>query len=437
MSGNAGLVDDASERKIGGESQTVVSPLSESELVVDPPPDGGYGWVCVASVFIVNGFTWGVTASYGIYLAYYLSANIYPDASSIDFAFIGSLNFSMAMLVAPVVTILARKFGTQTPMLIGALLLGAGYISASFARRVWQLHLSQGMLVGFGVGFVSIPSIAILSQWFEKKRSLASGIGSAGSGIGGLIFSFATQAMIQNISLTWSLRITGIIASIMNVIAALMIRNRNKAIKPPQRGFDTKLLRRYDVFLLLSWAFISMLGYITILFSLSDFARSIGLSAGKAAAVSAFLNLGTAFGRPLVGVASDYFGRMETAGVLTLVCGIMCFAVWLPATSYGVTILFVVISGAFFGVFWMTIGPICVEVAGLVELASLLSLSWMSIVLPTTFAEVIALELRRPRSGHDYLYPQVFAGSAYVVASGCMYELRRFKQKQKWREDGM
>ena len=339
----------------------------------------------------------------------------------------------MAMLVAPIVTILARKSGTQTPMLVGAMLLATGYISASFAHQIWQLYLSQGVLVGFGIGFVTIPSIAILSQWFEKWRSLASGIASAGSGIGGLIFSFATQAMIQNISLAWSLRITGIVAGTMNVIATLIIRDRNKAIKPPQLGFDTKLLRRYDILLLLSWAFISMLGYITILFSLSDFARSIGLSASKAAAVSAFLNLGTAIGRPLVGVASDYFGRMEIAGVLTLICGIMCLAVWLPATSYGVTIFFVIVSGGFFGVFWMTIGPLCVEVAGLIELPSLLSLSWMSIVLPTTFAEVIALELRRPGSGHDYLYPQIFAGLAYIMASGCMYGLQRFKRQQKWR----
>ena len=369
--------------------------------------------------------------SYGVYLAHYLSADIYPEASDIDFAFIGGLNFSMAMLIAPLVTILARRLGTQIPMLAGAVLLAAGYISASFTRRIWQLYLSQGVLVGFGIGFVSIPSIAVLSQWFEKRRSLASGIASAGSGIGGLIFSFATQAMIENVSLAWSLRITGIIAGVMNLIAALIIRNRNKAIKPPQLAFDTMLLRRYDVLLLLCWSSISMLGYITILYSLSDFARSIGLSASKAAAVSAFLNLGTAIGRPLVGVASDYFGRMETAGVLTLTCGVMCFAIWLPATSYGVTLLFVIVSGAFFGVFWMTIGPLCVEVAGLVELPSLLSLSWMSVVLPTTFAEVIALKLRRPHSGHDYLYPQIFAGLAYVVASGCMYELRRHKQNQK------
>ncbi|KAM0799815.1 MFS transporter, MCP family, solute carrier family 16, member 6 [Usnea florida] len=404
---SAVIVNNPSEPKID-ENRAIAISMNDANSATDPPPDGGYGWVCVASVFIINGFTWGIK-TYGVYLAHYLSAKIYPDASSIDFAFIGGLNFSMAMLVAPIVTILARICGTQAPMLLGAIILAAGYITASFAHRIWQLYLSQGVLVGFGVGFVSIPSIAILSQWFEKKRSLASGIGSAGSGIGGLIFSFATQAMIDNLSLAWSLRITGIIAGTMNVIAALMIRNRNKIIKPPQRGFDTKLLRRYDVLLLLSWSFISMLGYITILFSLSDFARSIGLSASKAAAVSAFLNLGTAIGRPLVGVASDYFGRMETAGVLTLICGIMCFAVWLPATSYGVTILFVIISGAFFGVFWMTIGPI-------------------------TFAEVIALELRRPVSGHDYLYPQIFAGVAYIVASGCMYELRRFTRKLKLRE---
>ena len=240
--------------------------------------------------------------------------------------------------------------------------------------------------------------------------------------------------MIQNVSLAWALRVTGIVPGVMNVIAALMIRNRNKNIKPLQRGFDTKLLRRYDVLLLLSWGFISILGYTTILFSLSDFARSIGLSANKAAAVTAFLNLGTAIGRPLIGLASDYFGRMEMAGVLTLISGIMSFAVWLPATSYGVAILFVIVGGAIFGVFWMTIGPLCVEVAGLVELPSLLSLSWMSVILPTTFGEVIALELRRPTSGRDYLYPQIFAGLAYLVASGCMYELRRVKRRQKWRE---
>ncbi|KAI9815928.1 MAG: hypothetical protein M1827_001920 [Pycnora praestabilis] len=257
------------------------------------------------------------------------------------------------MLVAPLVTIIAREYGTKIPMVIGVLFLLTGYITASFSHRIWQLYLSQGVLIGFGVGFTYVPSTVVISQWFNKKRSLVNGISSGGSGIGGLIFSFATQAMISHISLAWSYRITAIVSGIMIVIATLLIRNRNETIKPPQRGFDTRLLCRYEVILLLSWAFISMLGYITLLYSLPDFALSIGLSSTQAATVSAFLNLGTAIGRPLIGISSDYFGRFEVAGILTFVCGLSCFVIWLPAMSYGVTILFAIISGAILGVFWM------------------------------------------------------------------------------------
>ena len=28
----------------------------------DVPPDGGYGWVCVACVFMVNAHTWGLNS---------------------------------------------------------------------------------------------------------------------------------------------------------------------------------------------------------------------------------------------------------------------------------------------------------------------------------------------------------------------------------------
>lgn len=380
------VANDEREKHDGAGEPIDVVVVASAEAPPSPPPDGGYGWVCVLACFCVNAFTWGVVAvglhshlllsyhqgnpisvtltrisltdqlpyqSYGVYLSYYLSHALYPTATSTSYAFIGGLNFSIAMLLAPLITIFARHYNTRATMILGSLLLTSGFISASFATKIWHLYLSQGVLVGAGVGFVSIPCIAILPQWFDKRRSLAGGISSAGSGIGGLIFSFATQAMIENISLAWSLRITGIVVGIMNLIAALTIRNRNKAIKPPQRGFDMKLLRRYDVLLLLAWAFISMLGYITLLYSLSDFARSIGLDANQAGAITAFLNLGTAVGRPMIGVVSDRYGRMETAGLITFFCGVICFAIWLPAKSYGVTIFFAIVVGAILGVFWM------------------------------------------------------------------------------------
>lgn len=93
--------------------------------------------------------------------------------------------------------------------------------------------------------------------------------------------------------------------------------------------------------------------YITLMYSLSDFSASIGLSKSQGAAISAFLNLGTAVGRPLIGFMSDRLGRMEVAGSCTMFCGLTCLAIWIPAKVYGVVIFFAIISGAVMGVFWM------------------------------------------------------------------------------------
>jgi predicted MFS family arabinose efflux permease len=308
------------------------------------------------------------------------------------------------MLIAPLVTILTRKLGTHVIMFIGMILQCAGFISASFATRIWQLHISQGVLIGMGIGFLYIPALPILSQWFVKRRSLANGISAAGSGVGGAAFTWGTEAIIQRWGISWALRITGIISLVAQFVAISVVRDRNQAIKPSQLGFDTKLLRRYEVILLLAWAFTSMFGYVVLLFSLSDFALSIGLSRAQATDIIGLLNVGTAVGRPFIGILGDRWSRVDTAGALTLLCGLSCFAFWIPAASYGLTVFFAILCGAILGVFWMvsvtrkvvngfsvrvltsvdsqTIGPLCVEVAGIKNLQSLLSLSWASVIIP-------------------------------------------------------
>ncbi|GIZ48376.1 hypothetical protein CKM354_001143900 [Cercospora kikuchii] len=413
----------------------LITPTSTSDLnAIEPPPDGGYAWIVCLALSTTNFFTWGVAASYGVYISHYLSTSTYfPGAKPLDYALIGGLEFGVAMIISPLCTILTRELGRSYVMLTGCVVFAGGFIAASFASEIWQLYLSQGVLVGLGLGAIFIPSIQVLPQWFEKRRSLAAGITSAGSGFGGLTFSLGTNAMIEKISLGWALRITGILCLVGNVSATLLVRDRNHVVKPPQLGFATHLLKRYECLLLLCWNFLNLFGYMALLYSLSSYAvEVVGLTQAQASTLTAILNLGTGFGRPAIGFVSDRLGRIEVAACATLFNAVMIFAVWIPGHSYGVLLFFAFVSGAFIGTFWMTIGPLCAEVAGLAEVPSFLSLHWLTTVLPTTFAEVIALYLRRPKMGRwAYLHPQVFAGTMYLVASLFMFELWRVKRRDR------
>lgn len=132
---------------------------SSDQKTVDSPPNGGYGWVCVACCFWINAHTWGVNSSYGVFLAYYLQNNYYPGASALEFAFVGGLSISLALVLSPVATLTTRLYGTNVTLLIGVFFETLALIGASFTRRVWHLFLSQGICFGLGLGFLFVGSV--------------------------------------------------------------------------------------------------------------------------------------------------------------------------------------------------------------------------------------------------------------------------------------
>ena len=69
----------------------------------------------------INGGVWGILASYGVYLSYYISHDTFHGTSDLAFTFIGGINFAGAMLVAPLVNILIKKFGTNKIMYAGCM----------------------------------------------------------------------------------------------------------------------------------------------------------------------------------------------------------------------------------------------------------------------------------------------------------------------------
>lgn len=154
--------------------RTPVNPTVE-EKKVDVPPNGGYGWVCVAAVATINGHTWGLNSTYAVFLAYYLANDIFPGATPLQYAFIGGLSISQALIVSPIATLTTRRFGTRTTLFIGVAFETVSFIGASFATQIWHLFLSQGICFGWGMGFLFVGSIGIAAQWFTTHRSLANG----------------------------------------------------------------------------------------------------------------------------------------------------------------------------------------------------------------------------------------------------------------------
>ncbi|CAG8958889.1 hypothetical protein HYFRA_00012886 [Hymenoscyphus fraxineus] len=404
----------------------------QTDTTEDVPPDGGYGWVCVACIFLINAHTWGVNSSYGVFLAHYLEANTFPGATPLHYAFVGGLSISMAFVLAPLATFTTRKFGTKTALFVGVTFEMIGLLGASWATEIWHLFLTQGLAFGFGLGFLFVSSVGIIPQWFVEKRSFANSIGAAGSGIGGLVYSLVANAIIQSLGLGWAFRILAIISCVVNVICVILIKDRNKHVGAIQIPFDITLLKRPQFLLVLAWGFFSMLGYIALLFSLPSYARSVGLSAKQGSILGAVLNLGQGIGRPTVGYFSDAFGRINMAGTCTFLAGLFCFVIWIFAKEFGVLVFFALIVGTMSGTFWATIGPVGAEVVGLQILPSALSLVWLALVLPCTFAEPIALQLRRT-SGNIYLDAQIFTACMYVAAALCMWILRAsmVRERQK------
>ena len=82
---------------------------------------------------------------------------------------------------------LCDRLGLMTPLFIGAICLGAGYIGSSFATNVVIYTMMQA-LIGFGASASFVPIMSDLSHWFIKYRGIAVAIASCGNYLAGTIW---------------------------------------------------------------------------------------------------------------------------------------------------------------------------------------------------------------------------------------------------------
>ncbi|KAG8410860.1 hypothetical protein J3458_016616 [Metarhizium acridum] len=426
-----------------GGAQGSSTPHSESDddamanvATAEPvPPNGGYAWVCTFAVFLINAHTWGINASWAVIMAQYSTNEEAIQASHLEFGLVGGLSISQALLISPIVTVVRKRIGARWTILIGTMLIFLSLLTSSFASSIWHLVLAQGFCFGWGMGFAYITASALLPPWFSSRRSLAVGFATAGSGIGGLLYSIVTDRIIHAWGLAWAYRVLAVAALSANLLAAFLLRDLNTRPRAAVTGeirsssFNPRDFGRVEVLLIVVWGFATELGYIILLYSLPIYAASIGLTPAQGSVANALLNLGLAIGRPPLGYLSDVFGRISVAGATTMLCAIFCFALWIPAQSFAPLLLFALVSGTLCGTFWCTITPVLAEVVGIAKFANTFGVICIGLVLPTTFAEPIAIKLVEgdPNSNRAFIHAQLFAGFMFLIGSVCLWLLRCWK----------
>ncbi|WP_454196897.1 MFS transporter [Nocardia sp. Marseille-Q1738] len=100
-----------------------------------------------------------------------------------------SLNLLLYGLISPFAAALMDRFGIRKVVACALVLVAAGSGLTVFMTQPWHLILTWGLLVGVGVGSMSMPFVAtITGRWFVRQRGLVTGVLTAAGATGQLIF---------------------------------------------------------------------------------------------------------------------------------------------------------------------------------------------------------------------------------------------------------
>merc|ERR1719350_895586 len=177
---------------------------SHEEEGPPPPPDGGWGWVIVAASFLCNMVLDGIGYSFGILLDPLMRH--YGEGKGM-IAMVGSILAGAIMLVGPISSTLVNKFGPRKTCIAGAIVSAVSIFISTFSPNVYCLMISYGVLGGLGLGLMYVPAVTAVGYWFEKKRSLVTGISTCGSGFGTIVFAPVITFLLANTDWQWTNRI--------------------------------------------------------------------------------------------------------------------------------------------------------------------------------------------------------------------------------------
>ncbi|KAM3472080.1 hypothetical protein MY8738_009035 [Beauveria namnaoensis] len=381
----------------------------------DEPPDGGrVAWTHVLLMHIVFFNTWGVVNGYGVFQEYYTTALHRPPS---DIAWIGSVETFLLFGVG-VVSGRATDAGYFFHVFYtGVLLELLGVFMTSLGTRYWHFVLSQAVCMGVGNGLVFCPALAILAQYFKRRRAFAVGLSAAGAAVGGLVYPILINRLIfhEKIGFGWTMRCMGLIMLLSYIPCLFLFKPR----LPPRKTtdwIDTTAFTDVPFLFFTASMFFAFWGLYFAFFFLATFARDqVGVA--QPIYLLLLLNGVGVIGRisPTI-VADQWCGPLNLIIAIGLVSSLLVYC-WAAVHTAAGLYVFAVIYGlaaaalqALYPAVSTTMTPHPSKtgtrvgmILGFVSLANLTG--------PAISGAIIE------RSGGSYLGAQMFAATAILLAT--------------------
>ncbi|MFO7574320.1 MAG: MFS transporter [Bacteroidales bacterium] len=186
-----------------------------------------YGWAVAGAGFAVAFMALGTRLSFGVFF------------TSLELEF--NLNrtmtsgiFSIYMMLCCAVSIgggwVSDRWGPRAVTALMGVFTAASLILTAVAWRGWHLLFTYGLLLALGTGAVFTVVNATASRWFVRKRGLAVGITSSGGGVGAIFIVPLSAMLISRFNWRISLWVLGIVAGLVMVSMALVLRSSPEAM---------------------------------------------------------------------------------------------------------------------------------------------------------------------------------------------------------------
>lgn len=287
--------------------------------------------------------------TWGAYQTYY-EQHLLVGISSSSIAWIGSLQSFLLMLIGVITGPLFDLGYFRTLISVAAFVMPFGLMMTSISTKYWQLILAQGVCVGLAAGCLFVPSVALLPQYFRRKRGLANGLAASGSSIGGVVYPIMFDQLQKTVGFPWATRALGFLSFGTICISVSLMRQRFKP-KEKRRLYQFSAFKEPAFCIFTAAMFLGFLGFYNFLFYVQTYAIETGIVGPNLGFyLLSMLNAASTFGRITPNFVADHTGPVNMLCPAVTITAVLAF-VWIRVHTVAGIVVLAALYGFFSGGF--------------------------------------------------------------------------------------